>query len=111
VATPPSFASPPVAWGDESHVRELFAPYGIDPDFHRGASPIQDRAMVLGMLVAGLRRCEVLGLRFCDVQVAGRRLAVVEGKGGHHRIVLASNRFFDAALARLCRRDHLTWWS
>jgi len=38
---PPSFASPPVAWGDESHVRELFAPYGIDPDFHHGASPIQ----------------------------------------------------------------------
>jgi integrase/recombinase XerD len=51
--------------------------------------------MVLGMLLAGLRRCEVLGLRFCDVQVADRRLAVVEGKGGHHRIVPAANRFFD----------------
>src|SRR5215470_5856283 len=56
----------------------------------------RDRAMVLGMLLAGLRRCEVLGLRFCDVQVADRRLAVVEGKGGHHRIVPAANRFFDA---------------
>jgi integrase/recombinase XerD len=56
----------------------------------------RDRAMVLGMLVAGLRRCEVLGLRFCDVQVAGRRLAVVEGKGGHHRVVPAANRFFEA---------------
>jgi integrase/recombinase XerD len=56
----------------------------------------RDRAMVLGMLLAGLRRCEVLGLRFCDVQVAGRRLAVVEGKGGHHRIVPAASRFFDA---------------
>src|SRR5215470_12342590 len=33
----------------------------------------RDRAMVLGMLLAGLHRCEVLGLRFCDVQVAGRR--------------------------------------
>jgi integrase/recombinase XerD len=52
--------------------------------------------MVLGMLLAGLRRCEVLGLRFEDVQVADRRLAVVEGKGGHHRIVPAANRFFDA---------------
>jgi integrase/recombinase XerD len=52
----------------------------------------RDRAMVL----AGLRRCEVLGLRFGDVQVADRRLAVVEGKGGHHRIVAAANRFFDA---------------
>jgi len=56
----------------------------------------RDRAMVLCMLLAGLRRCEVLGLRFEDVQVAGRRLAVVEGKGGHHRIVPAANRFFDA---------------
>jgi len=56
----------------------------------------RDRAMVLGMLLAGLRRCEVLGLRFEDVQVADRRLAVVEGEGGHHRIVPAANRFFDA---------------
>jgi integrase/recombinase XerD len=56
----------------------------------------RDRAMVLGMLLAGLRRCEVLGLRFEDVQVADRRLAVVEGKGGHHRIVPAANGFFDA---------------
>ena len=42
----------------------------------------RDRAMVLAMPLAGLRRCEVLGLRFADVQVADRRLAVVEGKGG-----------------------------
>jgi len=58
----------------------------------------RDRAMVLGMLLAGLRRCEVLGLRFEDVQVAGRRLVVVvaAGKGGHHRVVPAANRFFDA---------------
>src|SRR6516162_3537647 len=55
----------------------------------------RDRAMVLGMLLAGLRRCEVLGLRFEHVQVADRRLAVVEGKGGHHRVVPAANRFFD----------------
>ena len=54
----------------------------------------RDRAMVLGMLLAGLRRCEVLGLRFGDVQVADRRLVVVEGKGGHHRVVPAAGRFF-----------------
>jgi integrase len=41
----------------------------------------RDRAMVLGMLLARLRRCEVLGLRFEHVQVADRRLAVVEGEG------------------------------
>jgi site-specific recombinase XerD len=57
--------------------------------------------MVLGMLLAGLRRCEVLGLRFEDVQVADRRLAVAEGKGGHHRVVPAANRFFDALGAYL----------
>jgi integrase/recombinase XerD len=56
----------------------------------------RDRAMVLAMLLAGLRRCEVLGLRFEDVQVADRRLAVVEGKGGHHRVVPAAGRFFEA---------------
>jgi site-specific recombinase XerD len=56
----------------------------------------RDQAMVLGMLLAGLRRCEVLGLRFEDVQVAERRLVVVAGKGGHHRVVPVANRFFDA---------------
>ena len=61
----------------------------------------RDRAMVLAMLLAGLRRCEVLGLRFAVVQVADRRLAVTEGKGGHHRVVPAANRFFDALGAYL----------
>jgi integrase/recombinase XerD len=61
----------------------------------------RDRAMVLGMLLVGLRRCEVLGLRFEDVQVADRRLAVVEGKGGHHRVIPAANRFFGALGAYL----------
>ena len=56
----------------------------------------RDRAMVLAMLLAGLRRCEVLGLRFADIQVAGRRLVVTEGKGGHHRVVPAADRFFAA---------------
>jgi site-specific recombinase XerD len=54
-----------------------------------------------GCTLAGLRRCEVLGLRFADVQVADRRLVVVEGKGGHHRVVPAANRFFDALGASL----------
>src|SRR5258708_32213029 len=54
----------------------------------------RDQAMALGMLLAGLRRCEVLGLRFADVQVADRRLGVVEGKGGPHPRVPAANRTF-----------------
>jgi integrase/recombinase XerD len=61
----------------------------------------RDRAMVLAMLLAGLRRCEVLGLRFADVQVADRRLVIIEGKGGHHRVVPAANRFFDTLGAYL----------
>ena len=48
------------------------------------------------MLFGGLRRCEVLGLRFADIQIADRRVFIVEGKGGHHRVVPVANRCFDA---------------
>src|SRR4051812_28689729 len=37
----------------------------------------RDRAMVLAMLLGGLRRCEVLGLRLGDVQVADRRVFII----------------------------------
>lgn len=56
----------------------------------------RDRAMVALMLHGGLRRCEVLGLRFEDVQVGDRRVFVVEGKGGHQRLVPVSPVFFTA---------------
>src|SRR5215469_4148156 len=56
-------------------------------------------------LVGALRthrdQAMVLGMRFADVQVADRRLVVVEGKGGHHRVVPAANRFFEALGAYL----------
>jgi site-specific recombinase XerD len=55
----------------------------------------RDRAMVLAMLLGGLRRCEVLGLRLADVSVGERRLHVC-GKGGRERIVPISGRFFAA---------------
>jgi site-specific recombinase XerD len=54
----------------------------------------RDRVMVLAMLVGGLRRCEVLGLRLADVRVADRSLFIAEGKGGHQRIVPVANAFF-----------------
>jgi integrase/recombinase XerD len=54
----------------------------------------RDRAMVEAMLLAGLRRCEVLGLRLGDVHVADRRVFVVDGKGGHQRFTPIANRFF-----------------
>ena len=54
----------------------------------------RDRAMVLAMLLGGLRRCEVLGLRLSDVRVADRALLVADGKGGHQRVVPIANTFF-----------------
>jgi len=56
----------------------------------------RDRAMVLAMLLGGLRRCEVLGLRLCDVSVGERRVHITCGKGGRERIVPVSGRFFAA---------------
>ncbi len=56
----------------------------------------RDRAMVLAMLLGGLRRCEVLGLRLQDVQVGDRALFVNEGKGGHQRAVPVANALFTA---------------
>ena len=54
----------------------------------------RDRAMVEAMLLGGLRRCEVLGLRLEDLRPGERRVFIAEGKGGHQRIVPVSTRFF-----------------
>src|SRR5919201_4872749 len=56
----------------------------------------RDQAMVLAMLLGGLRRCEVLGLRLGDVNVGERRVHITCGKGGRERIVPVSTRFFVA---------------
>ena len=54
----------------------------------------RDRAMVAAMVLGGLRRCEVLGLRLGDLRPADRRVFIAEGKGGHQRQVPVSGRFF-----------------
>jgi integrase/recombinase XerD len=54
----------------------------------------RDRAMVLAMVLGGLRRCEVLGLRLADVWVGERRVFVADGKGGHQRVVPVAPQFF-----------------
>ena len=54
----------------------------------------RDRAMVEAMLLAGLRRCAVLGLRLGDIHVGDRRVFVVNGKGGHQRWTPMANRYF-----------------
>jgi integrase/recombinase XerD len=61
----------------------------------------RDRAMVEAMLLGGLRRCEVLGLRLKDIAPGERRLFIVEGKGGHQRSVPVSQRFFTTLAAYL----------
>lgn len=54
----------------------------------------RDRAMVEAMLLGGLRRCEVLGLRFCDLRPGEHQVFIADGKGGHQRLVPMSPRFF-----------------
>jgi integrase len=41
-----------------------------------------------------LRRCEVLGLRLSDLHLGEWRVFIVDGKGGHQRLVAASPSFF-----------------
>jgi site-specific recombinase XerD len=59
----------------------------------------RDRAMVEAMVLGGLRRCEVLGLRLEDLRPAECRVFIADGKGGHQRLVPISGRFF-ASVAR-----------
>lgn len=61
----------------------------------------RDEAMVAAMVLGGLRRCEVLGLRMEDLRVAERRVFIADGKGGHQRLVPVSTRFFAAVAAYL----------
>lgn len=61
----------------------------------------RDRAMVAAMVLGGLRRCEVLGLRISDLQVAQRRVFIANGKGGHQRLIPIADRFFTQVAAYL----------
>jgi site-specific recombinase XerD len=57
--------------------------------------------MVAAMVLGGLRRCEVLGLRLGDLRFAERRVFIAEGKGGHQRLIPVSARFFAEVSAYL----------
>jgi len=80
-------------------------PRVIDPDevdaLFGALRTRRDRAMIEAMLLGGLRRCEVLGLRLEDIRPGERRLFIAEGKGGHQRIVPISSRFFGTLAAYL----------
>ena len=62
---------------------------------------LRDQAMVSLMVHAGLRRCEVLGLRFGDVHIGDRRVFIADGKGGHQRLVPVVPGFFVVLAAYL----------
>ena len=53
------------------------------------------------MVLGGLRRCEVLGLRVGDLRFGERRVFVAEGKGGRQRLIPVSARFFTEVSAYL----------
>ena len=63
----------------------------------------RDRAMVLLMLLGGLRAAEVRALRLADVDM-GRRQVRVIGKGGRERVVPVDRPFF-AELAAYLRQE------
>lgn len=54
----------------------------------------RDRAMVQAMVLGGLRRQEVLGLRLQDLRLGEWRVFVAQDKGGHQRLVPPSPTFF-----------------
>jgi site-specific recombinase XerD len=56
----------------------------------------RDRAMLEAMVLGGLRCCEVIGLRLEDLQPTQRRVFIVDGKGGHQRLIPMSGQFFQS---------------
>ena len=60
----------------------------------------RDRAVVLAMVLGGLRSAEVRSLRLADVDMGLRRLRVI-GKGGKERVVPVDESFFAECAAYL----------
>jgi integrase/recombinase XerD len=64
----------------------------------------RDRAMAQAMVLGGLRRCEVLGLRLSDLRLGECMVFIANGKGGHERVVPLSPSFFHT-VARYCELE------
>ncbi len=79
-------------------------PESLDPDdvalFLADLNTRRDRAMVLGMVLGGLRSAEIRSLRLADVDLGMRRVRVV-GKGDRERVVPIDRVFFDEVAAYL----------
>jgi site-specific recombinase XerD len=79
-------------------------PESLDPDdvadFLSDLETHRDRAIVLAMVLGGLRAAEVRGLRLDSVDMGMRQLRIV-GKGGRERIVPVDRAFFAEVAAYL----------
>jgi integrase/recombinase XerC len=78
----------------ESLPAEAVTAFVADLDTHR------DRAIVLAMVLGGLRAAETRSLRLADVDMGMRRVRVV-GKGGKERVVPIDDVFFTECAAYL----------
>ena len=78
----------------ESLPTEDVTAFLADLEIHR------DRAMVLAMVLGGLRAAEVRSLRLADVDMGLRRVGVM-GKGGRERVVPIDDVFFIECAAYL----------
>jgi integrase/recombinase XerC len=78
----------------ESLVAEDVTAFFADLETHR------DRAVMLAMVLGGLRAAEVRGLRLADVDMGLRRVRVV-GKGNKERVVPIDDVFFTECAAYL----------
>jgi len=58
----------------------------------------RDRAMLLLMLLGGLRKSEVIGLNLEDLNFAQRTVLIREGKGGHQRVASVAPSAFATLL-------------
>jgi site-specific recombinase XerD len=79
----------------ESLPADAVTAFVADLDTHR------DRAMVLAMVLGGLRAAEVRSLRLADIDMGLRRVRVV-GKGGKERVVPIDDVFFTECAAYVC---------
>lgn len=62
--------------------------------FLASLTTFRDKAMVLLMVLGGLRKSEVLGLEMADLDPKQGTVLVREGKGGHQRVCCVAPLFF-----------------
>ena len=78
----------------------ILAPDEVDA-LLRATRTHRDRAMVLAMVLGGLRRCEVLGLRLQDLNIGQRRVFIARRQRRASAPGADSSRFFTAVGAYL----------